>query len=110
MRQSAAEIQQTALTRAVTGESMANYAAIFEGFAAKGIPADQIEPRTNVFSFNAWKALGRYVRKGEHGVKICTFVPCTKIDKRTGEEGTYTRPWFVTVFHISQTEAIGGQQ
>ena len=105
-----AQIQAQALSRAINGQSLANYAAIYEGFAAKGIPADQIEPRVNVLSFNAWKAIGRYVRRGEHGVRICTFVPCEKVDKRTGKTDTYTRPWYVTVFHISQTEPIDGGQ
>jgi len=29
-----------------------------QGFAAKGIPESEIKPRENVFTFNAWKALG----------------------------------------------------
>ena len=39
-------------------------------FAAKGIPPESILPRVNVLTFWAWKALGRSVRNGEHGVRV----------------------------------------
>ncbi|MCR4300690.1 MAG: ArdC family protein [Sulfuricaulis sp.] len=99
-------IQQQALSNARNNASMANYAAIFEGFAAKGIPADQIEPRVNVFTFHAWKALGRSVRKGEHGVKVCTYVPMDKVVEENGERKVeaWRAPRMTTVFHISQTD------
>ncbi len=71
-----------------------------------GIEAHDIRPRENVFTFNAWKALGRVVRKGQHGVRIITRVPCSKTDKSTGEVTSYTRPRTTTVFHLSQTEAM----
>lgn len=94
------------LHRAVSGQSLANYPAIIEGFMAKGIPADAINPRENVFTFNAWKALGRQVRKGEHGVKVFTFVQSVKENKETGEQSVSKRPWSTTVFHVSQTDPI----
>lgn len=100
------EIQREAITRAVNGQSLANYPAIFEGFKAKGIPESEIKPRENVFSFNAWKALGRFVRRGEHGVKIATVLNKTRRNKSTGEDESYSIPWSVTVFHISQTDAM----
>lgn len=100
----AAEIQAEALTRAVSGQSLANYPGIIEGFTAKGIPAEEIIPRENVFTFNAWKALGRSVKRGEHGVKVFTFAEYTKKDEVTGEEIRGRRPWSTTVFHVSQTE------
>lgn len=103
------EIQQQALSKAVQGQSMANYATIFEGFMAKGIPEDQIRPRENVFTFNAWKALGRYVRKGEHGVRVGTRVEFEVKDEETGESARQSRPKATTVFHISQTEAMDQQ-
>lgn len=101
-----AQAQAQALTRAVTGQSIANYQQIIQGFLAKGIPADQITPRENIFTFQTWKALGRYVRKGEHGVKITTFLPIEKTIIVNGIEQTEirTRPFSATVFHISQTE------
>jgi hypothetical protein len=98
------EKQHESLSRAVSGQSLANYPSIFEGFLAMGIPADQINPRENVFTFNAWKALGRSVMKGQHGVKVFTFAESTKVDESTGELVRVRRPWSTTVFHVSQTE------
>ncbi|MDD2710726.1 MAG: ArdC-like ssDNA-binding domain-containing protein [Verrucomicrobiae bacterium] len=105
----AQEIASEALTRATTSPSLANYPAIFEGFTAKGIAPQEIRPRENVFTFHAWKALGRRVRKGEHGVKVATLKTVTKRerDEKSGEEKvkSFSLPWTATVFHISQTEA-----
>ena len=101
-----------ALDRATNGQALTNYPAIFEGFLAKGIPEAEIKPRENVFTFQAWRALGRSVRKGEHGVRVVTFVLCEskQRDPSTGEEkvATYRRPHTTTVFHISQTELTAG--
>jgi antirestriction protein ArdC len=83
-----------------------NYASIFEGFMARGLPESAIEPRVNVFTYNAWLALGRQVRKGEHGVKVVTFVPMSKEDpKEPGKVDKWRAPRTTTVFHISQTDS-----
>jgi len=103
------EIQRQAITKALTGQSLANYPAIFAGFLAMGIPESEIKPRENVFTFNAWKALGRFVRKGEHGVRIATIVTKTRVNKSTGLDETFSMPWSTTVFHISQTDAAAKQ-
>jgi hypothetical protein len=105
----ATRIQHEALDRAKTGQTLSNYPAIFEGFMAKGIAEADIKPREKVFTFNAWKALGRSVKRGEHGVRVVTFITCSgksDIDQASGEETktTYRRPHTTTVFHISQTE------
>jgi N-terminal domain of anti-restriction factor ArdC len=104
------QYRQEALTRAVSGQSLSNFPAIYQGFAAKGIPESEIKPRENVFTFDAWKALGRVVRRGEHGVKVVTFIDCRskEIDQDTGERKVIRRPWTTTVFHVSQTEALKG--
>src|SRR5271155_4696302 len=98
------------LKRAVSGQSFSNFPAIFQGFVAKGIPESEINPRENVFTFDAWKALGRVVRRGEHGVKVVTFIDCQskELDPDTGERKVIRRPWTTTVFHVSQTEALKG--
>jgi hypothetical protein len=103
-------LRQEALTRAVSGQSLTNFPAIFQGFAAKGIPESEIRPRENVFTFDAWKALGRVVRRGEHGVKVVTFIerPSKEIDADTGERKIIRRPWTTTVFHVSQTDTLKG--
>ena len=99
------ELQSQALTNATVNQSVMNYASIFAGFMARGIAEAAIRPRENVFTYNAWLALGRQVRKGEHGVKVVTFVPMSKEDKETGEKKRIgRRPWTTTVFHESQTE------
>jgi hypothetical protein len=82
--------QVEALSRAVNGLSLGNYPTIFGGFIAKGIPEAEIKPRENVFTYQAWRALGRQVRRGEHGVKVVTFVEMAKEDKETGEKKRYT--------------------
>ena len=104
------DVRREALMRAVSGQTMSNYLAIFQGFMARGIPESEIRPRENVFTFEAWKALGRYVRKGEHGVKVVTFIEMKSkgTDQDMGESKIIRRPWTTTVFHISQTEVMSG--
>jgi hypothetical protein len=114
MRPSREEMQQEALDRATNGQTLSNWPAIFAGFMAKGIPESEIKPRENVLTYHAWRALGRQVRRGEHGVKVCTFVACEgKRDEQTGDEAEpnkanrgYRRPWTATVFHFSQTDPV----
>lgn len=97
-----AQIQAKALKNAVSQQSTMNYEPIILGFIEKGIPAEDITPRENVFTFNAWKAQGRTVCKGEKGVKIVTWIKCKKKDS----DETYMRPKTTTVFHVSQTKEI----
>ena len=93
--------QAEALQRATTNSSFANYPAIIAGFAARGIPTEQIRPRENVFTFNAWRQLSRTVKKGEKGIQITTWIPMEK----DGEK--FVRPKITTVFHITQTQPLG---
>ena len=97
-------MRQDALDHARNGESMRNYDLILEGFMNKGIDESDILPRENVLTYNAWLALGRKVKAGEHGVKISTFIP--KINKKTGERDGVRPCWISTVFHETQTEPI----
>lgn len=105
------EMQQQALTSAVSSQALSNYPAIFAGFIEKGIAESDIRPRENVFTFHAWKALGRSVRKGEHGVRVVTFVPVSSGNSEATpnmNEGkaprVYRLPRSTTVFHVSQTD------
>jgi DNA repair protein RadC len=103
------ELQNEALERARTSQALTNYPAIFEGFMAKGIAEADIQPRVNIFTFHAWKALGRSVRRGEKGVRIVTFITCEgKADVDAADPdakpATYRRPHVTYVWHISQTE------
>jgi hypothetical protein len=117
MRPNREQMQREALDRAVSGETLSNWPAIFAGFMAKGIPEDDIKPRENVFTYHAWRALGRQVRRGEHGVKVCTFVACEgkrdeseptadEADEPSKAKRGYRRPWTATVFHVSRTDPV----
>jgi hypothetical protein len=108
------QMQQEALSRAVCGQSLGNWPAIIHGFLAKGIAEGDIRPRENVFTYHAWRALGRQVRRGEHGVKVTTYITPREDDKQADPEkpadlkrmARHSRPWTATVFHVSQTEPI----
>jgi antirestriction protein ArdC len=112
------QVQGEALARAAQGQSFTNWPAIFAGFMAKGIHESEIKPRENVFTYHAWRALGRQVRRGEHGVKVVTFVSTKGKEDRDGvatndadgtdkpKRGAMRRPWTATVFHVSQTDPI----
>lgn len=95
-----AQIQTDSLNRAKNGDSLSNFPAILSGFAEKGIY--DVIPRVNVFTYNAWKALNRQVRKGENGVRVVTWIPT----KEKGTENSRMLCKHSTVFHISQTDPI----
>lgn len=99
------EIQTAALRNAVENDSVANYGAIFDGFVEKGVDLDDIKPRINVFTYNAWQALGRQVRRGEKGVRVVTVIR-TKKKQENGEEESRNIKKMTTVFHISQTDPV----
>ena len=92
---------QEALTRARSQTSLANDAHVIRQFAARGIPAAEIRPRENVFTFKAWRALGRHVRRGEKSVKVTTYAPAGEPDENGRQ---FSRPVTACVFHISQTD------
>ena len=97
------KLQQASLGRAVSGQSCANYPAIFAGFMARGIPEGEIKPRVNVFTFNAWKAKGPQVRRGEKSVSVTTWISMRpKAGDPDGKPGR--RPKTAYVFHVSQTD------
>lgn len=87
-------------------QSAMNYATIITGFAAKVITADDIKPRENIFTFGGWRALGRCVKKGEHGGPVCTFAQASEIDKETGEIKVFHRSRQTSVFHLSQIDVL----
>ncbi len=111
-------MQQEALSRAASGQSLTNWPAIIHGFIAKGIPEADIRPRENVFTYHAWRALGRQVRRGEHGVKVLTYVTVQGKEDKDGvatndvdgtdkpKRSASRRPWSATVFHVSQTDPV----
>ena len=101
------EMQTEALRRVHQSDSVSNYDAIYDGFEAMGIDADDIEPRVNVFAYNAWQAKGRQVRRGEHGVKVTTWITMKNREPDAdGNHGSFKRQKTATVFHASQTDLI----
>lgn len=75
---------------------------------AMGIPEEQIIPRVNVFTYAAAQAAGFQVRKGEHGVKIVTWIEGEK-EKPNGTKEKYRFAKTTTVFHTSQMDRIGAK-
>ena len=77
----------------------------------KGIPAADIRPRENVFTYAAWRRKGRQVMKGEHGVKIPTVIDVEKtVDPETGAAVKVQKSRTATVFHVSQTKPLDGPE
>lgn len=111
------EIEREALSRAQGNMSTRNYGAIIQGFAERGIPESEIRPRENVFTFHAWRAQGRTVRKGEKGVRVTTWIPADEIrESKRGKPNPRKRkarggmvPTTAHVFHISQTKPLAGE-
>lgn len=87
---------QATIEKAQSREFGQNDLLVVAAFEERGIEAT---PRVDVFTYNAWLAKGRRVKKGEKGVKIFTF-----IERKDGSK----QPRSVTVFHASQTETLDG--
>lgn len=92
-----ARLQQEALRRAKSSQSLINHALVIEAASARGW-MDAI-PGENVLTFNAWKALGRTVKKGE---KAFVKLPVL-FQKEDSDERVRT---MASVFHISQTKEL----
>jgi len=102
-------MQDEALSRATGNVSLANWPAIILGFVDKGIPESEIHPRQNIFTYAAWRALKRQVRKGEKGVRVHTWIPTSKDEKQTdGTVKTVEKKFCkaATVFHVTQTDPV----
>lgn len=106
---------QEQITRIRTSRPSQNDVAVIIEFAARGIPSAAVDPRENVFPFDAWAAFGRHVRKGEKAVAVTVWVPVnTKGANDTtatasheapeGETKKSLRPVTAYLFHVSQTE------
>ena len=65
----------------------------------------QAPEATRVAGFQAWRKLGRQVRKGETSIRIYAPMPYRK-ELKPGEEETGMRFRAVPVFDLAQTEPI----
>ena len=92
-----------ALRRAIEQKPGPNDVLAENAFEARGIVKPQA--RVNIFTFAAWKALGRSVKKGEKSVHVDTWISKKKTNEDTGEEETTgMRPGKAYLFHVSQTQ------
>jgi hypothetical protein len=106
-----AAMDAEALSRAVNGQSFSNWPVIIAGFVERGIPEAEIKPRENVLTFHAWRARGRTVRRGEHGVRVLSYATYERKDADDAEKTvTARRPIAAFVFHVSQTEPLNGTE
>ncbi len=97
-----------ALDRARHCRGRENIARVYAAFIERGIPESDILPGENVLTYRAWKALGHFVCKGQHGVRLVTYIECDRKVERDGKETTerVTFPKSTHVFHISQTKPM----
>ena len=101
------EQRAEAYARATTGRTCDNDMLVILAFESRGI--SDVRPRENVFTYRAWQHVGRQVLKGEKGVQVTTWIPCSRKERTAdGSEKTveFCRPKTATVFHVSQTKAI----
>jgi antirestriction protein ArdC len=99
------------LERARGGSSAYNEAFVVTAFVERGIAEADIKPRENVLTFDAWRALGRHVRKGEKSVRVrCFYNTEPKVDQASGDELPGERRMTQAyLFHVSQTDADDDQ-
>jgi antirestriction protein ArdC len=94
----------------VTGEdwqAMLDTAAKFHRYSANNVLLilRQMPEASMVAGFNAWRALGRHVRKGEHAIWVLAPCKYRVKDDETGESHTVLRGFTTaSVFDISQTD------
>ena len=80
--------------------STANFQIVALAAAARGCSC---EPYVDWFTYRRWQAQGFQVQRGQHGVKLTTWIPV--IDKETGEQ-TGKRPRTASVFCRCQVKPI----
>lgn len=94
----------TVLEKIEKSKGMSNIPIVFEGFLKMGIPLDDIKPKVNVLTYEAWQEKGRQVRKGEKGIKIMVFRRGL-VTNKAGKTSEKTLPRWTTVFHETQTDS-----
>ena len=107
-RRKTLEDPAVALLRIQSMQFGGNDVLVIRAFADADIAPEQIDPRQNVLTFNAWKALNRRVGKGAISVRVTVWIPVG--DKAADEETSNDkpkrsgmRPTTARLFQISQT-------
>lgn len=111
--QAALQAIESGVAEVVTGEDwkrLLKFAAKFHNYSFGNtmLIHQQMPHATRVAGFHLWKKVGRWVKAGEHGIRI--LAPMYKVkqveDAETGEEETKRVAFFrlVSVFDVSQTD------
>jgi antirestriction protein ArdC len=101
---------EQSVTELVTGEdwrAMLDTAAKFHRYSPNNVLLimRQMPEASMVAGFNAWKALGRHVRKGEHAIRVLAPCKYRVEDDATGESHMVLRGFTTAcVFDVSQTD------
>lgn len=66
--------------------------------------AERYDPLTNCFTFQTWKRLGYYVKKGEKAIRSMTYVEVAEKIEGGEKEIVTTYPKPVYLFYILQVE------
>lgn len=112
-REARREREAQALESGTRFQPKGNDVLVIAEFTRRGIPLSEIEtfgPRQNVRTYNAWRALGRQVRKGERGVAVTVFGQAedSPTDDSPGGSVSKRKPRRFAVrayvFHVSQTD------
>jgi hypothetical protein len=67
-------------------------------------PEGSCEAYKDIFTFRRWKAQGFFVRRGEKGTRITTWIEKVETDEERNEKATGKRPKVAVVFCRHQVE------
>ena len=69
------------------GERVSSIVRVSQALAERARPGCTCEPYADVYTFARWRAQGRTVRKGEHGIALPVVIERTYVgNDETGEE------------------------
>lgn len=97
-------------TRALQAENARqfNHFSIHNAVQAQlACPEGLCEAYKDIFTFRRWKAQGYFVRKGEKGTRITTWIPKVATDEKGSEKVIGKRPKKAVVFCRHQVEKKG---
>ena len=117
-RRKTTEDPATALARIQSMQFGPNDVAVIVAFSECGIDPENIDPRHNVLTFNAWKAKGRRVGKGAISQRVTVWIPTGKDSDEPAEppkdgekpKRSGMRPTTARLFHESQTVAADAEK
>lgn len=84
------------------GKSLMNMAILIDTAQTRGC---QCKPYVDWFTYKRWRAQGYQVQRGEHGVKLSTFVKGAREDEN-GMLRQYSHPWVSVVFCRCQVQKV----